>query len=296
MSRASMKVRRGGGDVISVNPVLPNLIGDMEKYRVKTYDSKLRKVMSEQWPIFASYPKSTQDVFLDFVSKLPDPGNSNIVDLNSDSNIVTAINMIFQLDTTKYQTLILDFVHKYRDSQSSQLNIYLPSSSIQKLLAHFYGDVAATYAPIIEKFFEGLQDNFGQKYFDVNDLTDIIELVNLIYKEQAAHPDMDFVNILNNVMLIISHIYNSGDHYIWSVPVMVEYEKRMEDNIRKEFATLEGIKLYKIDESGNRVEIDCNGCGGTWWVVPARMHRGRGDEIMHVKAICKQCGRPMGNV
>lgn len=291
-----MKVRRDGGGTISINPVLPNLIGDMDKYRVKTYDSKLRKVMSELWSVFASYPESTQNIFIDFIAKLPDAGSSNIVDLNDDSNIITAINMIFKLDATKNQTLILDFTHKYRDTQDSQLNIYLPNATIQELLVHFYGDTAAVYTSIIEKFFEGLRDNFGKKYFDINDSTDIMELINLIYKEQAAHPDIDFINVLNNVMITISHIYNSGDHFIWSLPVMIEFEKRMEDNIRKEFATLEGIKLYTTDSSGNRVEISCKACGGTWWVVPARMHRGRGDEIMHVKAICKQCGRPMRNV
>lgn len=276
--------------------VQPIITGDISRFRAKTYDSKLKKVMSEQWDEFAAYPEEVQNVFINFIAGLPDPESLTMIDVSDNETIVSWINYIFQKEASLVQTRIIDFVTRYRGNWGSQLNLYADETEITTWLNALYGAEAIHSKPMVTRFIQGIRSIYANPYIDINDDNDIIELVNLIRQTQEQNPSLDFATVINAIMTSVIEIYKSGDTFIWSIPPMIKFEEKMQENIKKEFATLEGIELFITDASGKRVKMACRDCGKTSWVVPARMHRGRGDEIMHVKAICKECGRPTKNV
>lgn len=277
-------------------PLAPVITADISQFRAKVYDSKLRKALSEHFPTFDAYPEATQNIFIDFLSSLPDPDSAQVLNISNDADISNSINLIFQERALAVRSSIMDFTSKYRSSFGPNLNMYTSNDEIMKWLSQFYGLRVAEFAEPVLQFFSGLRRKYGKSYFDINSSADIIELINLIIKEKFKNPEAELGTIIDIVIKIILRIYQSGDRFIWSTPIMVEFEKRMEENIVREFATLEGIDLFTTDASGKRVRITCKDCGKGSWVTGPRTHRGRGDEIMNLKAICKECGRPMRNV
>ncbi len=295
MSRRNIKVTQATV-AAQTGLVQPMIFSDVSQFRVKTYDSKLKKVMSEQWPVFASYPEDVQNTFINYIAAFPDQESLTSIDISNDSTNMTLINFVFKEQAPVAQSTVVNFIDRFRTSYGSQLNIYLSETDITSILNQIYGAEALVVKPIIMQFIQGLRSAYGKPYIDINGDGDIMELVNIIHKYQEQNPETDFGSIINAVMVLVSEVYKSGDHFIWSVPPMTQFEEKMQDNIKKEFATLEGIEIFSTDASGNRTKIACRDCGNTSWILPPRMHKGRGDEIMHVKGICKECGRPMRNV
>lgn len=137
----------------------------------------------------------------------------------------------------------------------------------------------------------------GGIFLDLKNYNQVLELVNYIMKENIANPEQSFDDLLRRTSDLIKYISQSGDHFIWSLPIMNEYAERWDENIRLEFATLEGIEIFIPNDIGERIMVKCEFCGGTKWNAPRRTHKGRGDEVMiEGKTTCRKCSRPMGDL
>lgn len=144
-----------------------------------------------------------------------------------------------------------------------------------------------------------IPDPYGVQFVNVNDPDQALEVVNFFRKEIEAAENPDLRIIVPKVIEEVKFISQSGDHFIWSLPVMLKYEETAQFNIKKEFASLEGVELERTNPiTGVREKIKCGypGCDSTWWIVAPKVMKRAGDEMLEVNANCKKCSRPRKNI
>lgn len=133
---------------------------------------------------------------------------------------------------------------------------------------------------VFQEDVEKLQEIFGkddelETMLTNVDNTFLTEYLNLIIEHQSR----------DYAILVMQAMKSRQDKFLWSLPIMNDYQEQMLINIGNELATVEGVEI-----PGKT----CSKCGNNLFHI-SPSEKGRPDDAKYRTAICAKCTHYAGN-